>query len=69
MKTLTEEFDFIKISLASPEVIKKWSERFLPNGKVIGEVKKTDTLNYRTFKPEMDGLFCERIFGPIKSGE
>ena len=69
MKILTEEFDFIKISLASPERIQAWSERILPDGGLIGKVKKTDTINYRTFKPEMGGLFCERIFGPIKSGE
>lgn len=69
MKILTEKFDFIKINLASPERIQKWAERILPDGTIIGEVKKTDTINYRTFKPEMDGLFCERIFGPIKSGE
>jgi DNA-directed RNA polymerase subunit beta' len=69
MKKIQEEFDFIKISLASPEILKKWAERILPDGKIIGEVKKTDTINYRTFKPEMKGLFCERIFGPIKSGE
>ena len=69
MKIITEKFDFIKISLASPDIIKKWAERILPDGKIIGEVKETDTLNYRTLKPEVLGLFCERIFGPIKNGE
>nr|YP_010443925.1 RNA polymerase beta' subunit [Chattonella marina]UTE94812.1 RNA polymerase beta' subunit [Chattonella marina] len=69
MKVLTEEFDFIKISIASPEQIKLWAERILPDGTIVGEIKKTDTINYRTFKPEMTGLFCERVFGPIKSGE
>jgi DNA-directed RNA polymerase subunit beta' len=55
-----EEFDAIKIGLASPEKIRSWS---------FGEVKKPETINYRTFKPERDGLFCARIFGPIKDYE
>ncbi len=50
----------IKISLASPELIEKWS---------YGEVKKPETINYRTFKPERDGLFCAKIFGPVKDYE
>ncbi len=53
-------FTSISIGLASPEMIKKWSH---------GEVKKPETINYRTFKPEKDGLFCERIFGPVKDWE
>ena len=53
-------FDKIKIGLASPEMIRKWSR---------GEVKKPETINYRTLKPEKDGLFCERIFGPSKDWE
>ena len=53
-------FDEIKISLASPERILSWS---------FGEIKKPETINYRTFKPERDGLFCARIFGPIKDYE
>ena len=69
MVSLTEQFNFIKISLASPEMLKKSAERILPNGKIVGEVKKTDTINYRTFKPEINGLFCEKIFGPVKSCE
>src|SRR5213595_1476366 len=56
----TEEFDAIRIGLASPEKIRSWS---------YGEVKKPETINYRTFKPERDGLFCARIFGPIKDYE
>ncbi|MEP3510181.1 MAG: hypothetical protein ABJN38_00355, partial [Lentilitoribacter sp.] len=48
-------FDEIKVSLASPERILSWS---------FGEIKKPETINYRTFKPERDGLFCARIFGP-----
>ena len=64
-----KEFDYIKIKLASPIRILQWSQRKLPNGQFIGEVQKSETINYRTFKPEMDGLFCERIFGPSKSLE
>ena len=64
-----KEFDYIKIKLASPSRIKHWGQRILPNGQVIGEVQKPETINYRTFKPEMDGLFCERIFGPNKNLE
>lgn len=69
MKRLNEDFDYIKINLASPERIQEWGERFLPNGQIVGEVRKPDTLNYRTFKPEMNGLFCEKIFGPVKNWE
>jgi DNA-directed RNA polymerase subunit beta' len=64
-----KEFDYIKIKLASPTRILQWSHRKLPNGQFVGEVQKSETINYRTFKPEMDGLFCERIFGPSKSLE
>jgi DNA-directed RNA polymerase subunit beta' len=56
----TEEFDMIGIGLASPEKIRSWS---------FGEVKKPETINYRTFKPERDGLFCAKIFGPVKDYE
>jgi len=62
-------FDYIKINLASPTRIRKWAQRILPNGQIVGEVLKPETINYRTFKPEMDGLFCERIFGPVKNWE
>src|SRR6202521_2256350 len=55
-----EVFDAIKIGLASPDKIRSWS---------FGEVKKPETINYRTFKPERDGLFCARIFGPKKDYE
>ncbi len=55
-----QDFDEIQISIASPEKIRSWS---------FGEVKKPETINYRTFKPERDGLFCARIFGPIKDYE
>ncbi len=53
-------FDAIKIGLASPEKIREWSR---------GEVKKPETINYRTLKPEKDGLFCEKIFGPSKDSD
>jgi len=62
-------FDYVKISLASPERIRSWGQRTLPNGQVVGEVTKPETINYRTLKPEMDGLFCEKIFGPAKDWE
>ena len=65
----TKEFDYIKIKLASPFRILRWANRKLPNGQFVGEVQKSETINYRTFKPEMDGLFCEGIFGPSKSLE
>ncbi len=55
-----QSFDQIRISIASPERIHSWS---------YGEIKKPETINYRTFKPERDGLFCARIFGPIKDYE
>jgi len=55
-----QNFDSIKISIASPENIRSWS---------FGEIKKPETINYRTFKPEKDGLFCSRIFGPVKDYE
>nr|YP_009122210.1 DNA-directed RNA polymerase subunit beta' [Vertebrata lanosa]AJH65968.1 DNA-directed RNA polymerase subunit beta' [Vertebrata lanosa] len=69
MAQLENYFDYIKISLASPGKIRSWGERTLPNGQVVGEVTKPETINYRTLKPEMDGLFCERIFGPVKDWE
>ncbi|HAC65982.1 MAG TPA: DNA-directed RNA polymerase subunit gamma [Cyanothece sp. UBA12306] len=62
-------FDYVKINLASPERVRQWGERTLPNGVMVGEVTKPETINYRTLKPEMDGLFCERIFGPSKDWE
>ena len=69
MSKIEKEFDYIKIKLASPERITEWGQRELPNGQKIGEISKPETINYRTFKPEMDGLFCERIFGPTKNWE
>ncbi|MGH2412797.1 MAG: hypothetical protein ACRDEA_03695, partial [Microcystaceae cyanobacterium] len=69
MKQSEKEFDYLKIKLASPTRIQQWGQRALPNGQIVGEVKKAETINYRTFKPEMNGLFCERIFGPNKNLE
>ncbi|MGB3508677.1 MAG: DNA-directed RNA polymerase subunit gamma [Microcoleaceae cyanobacterium] len=69
MPKVEQRFDYVKIGLASPERIRNWGERTLPNGTVVGEVTKPETINYRTLKPEMDGLFCERIFGPAKDWE
>lgn len=69
MPKVEQRFDYVKIGLASPERIRQWGERTLPNGTVVGEVTKPETINYRTLKPEMDGLFCERIFGPAKDWE
>ncbi|MCC7199634.1 MAG: DNA-directed RNA polymerase subunit beta', partial [Gammaproteobacteria bacterium] len=57
---MVEDFDSIRIGLASPDMIRQWS---------YGEVKKPETINYRTFKPERDGLFCAKIFGPVKDYE
>ena len=60
VSTNIDQFDFIKIGIASPDRINQWSH---------GEVLKPETINYRTLKPERDGLFCERIFGPSKDWE
>lgn len=62
-------FTKIQIKLASPEKIREWGTRRVGGQVIYGEVKKPETINYRTFKPEMDGLFCERIFGPTKDWE
>ena len=56
----SQNFDSIRITIAAPEKILSWS---------FGEIKKPETINYRTFKPERDGLFCARIFGPVKDYE
>ena len=55
-----EDFDSINISISSPDKIRSWS---------FGEIRKPETINYRTFKPEKDGLFCGRVFGPTKDYE
>jgi len=59
-KDQTQTFDAIKIGLASPEMVRSWS---------YGEVKKPETINYRTCRPERDGLLCTKIFGPVKDYE
>ena len=69
MRQFKRNFNYLKIKLASPYRILQWANRKLPNGQCVGEVQKSETINYRTFKPEMGGLFCERIFGPSKSLE
>ncbi len=60
LKTKQEDFSSITAGLASPQMVRSWS---------FGEVKKPETINYRTFKPERDGLFCAKIFGPVKDYE
>ncbi len=59
-QSTVDDFDYVRIGLVSPEMVRSWS---------YGEVKKPETINYRTFKPERDGLFCAKIFGPIKDYE
>nr|YP_009437371.1 RpoC1 [Dodonaea viscosa]ATG27786.1 RpoC1 [Dodonaea viscosa] len=58
----------LRIGSVSPQQISAWTKKILPNGEIVGEVTKPYTFHYKTNKPEKDGLFCERIFGPIKSG-
>nr|YP_009414748.1 RNA polymerase beta' subunit [Platycodon grandiflorus]ARR27753.1 RNA polymerase beta' subunit [Platycodon grandiflorus]UBK12152.1 RNA polymerase beta' subunit [Platycodon grandiflorus]UXO94450.1 RNA polymerase beta' subunit [Platycodon grandiflorus]WCD61543.1 RNA polymerase beta' subunit [Platycodon grandiflorus] len=58
----------LRIGLVSPQQIRIWANKILPTGELVGEVTKPSTFHYKTNKPEKDGLFCERIFGPIKSG-
>ena len=67
LENLHASFDYLRISVASPKRIRSWSERTLPNGEIIGEVLKPETINFRTHQPELNGLFCEKIFGPIKN--
>jgi len=69
MLNTEKAFDYVKINLASPDRIRSWGERVLSNGQTVGEVTKPETINYRTLKPEMGGLFCERIFGPVNDWE
>ena len=63
------EIRLVTIGYATPSSIKKWAEKTLPNGKIYGEVLNANTLHYKTFKPQKGGLFCERIFGPLKNFE
>jgi DNA-directed RNA polymerase beta' subunit len=60
--TYQQKYHHLQIELASPEQIRNWSKRILPNGEAIGQVTKPYTLHYKTHRPEKDGLFCERIF-------
>ena len=69
MLNVERSFDYVKINLASPSRIREWGQRVLPNGQSVGEITKPETINYRTLKPEMHGLFCERIFGPVNDWE
>lgn len=64
-----QELKLVKVGLASSEKIMEWAEKILPNGKIFGEVLNANTLHYKTFKPHKGGLFCERIFGPLKDFE
>ena len=64
-----QELKLVKIGIASSEQIIDWAEKTLPNGKVFGEVLNPNTLHYKTFKPQKGGLFCQRIFGPLKDFE
>lgn len=62
-------FDYVKVNLASPTRIRSWGTRQLPNGQIVGEIQNQDTLDYKTLKPSPGGLFCETIFGPVRSTE
>ncbi len=63
------EIKLLTIGIASPLRILQWAEKTLPNGKIYGEVLNANTLHHKTFKPQKGGLFCERIFGPVKDFE
>ena len=67
LENLHASFDYLRISIASPDRVKSWSERLLPTGEIVGEVLRPETINFRTHQPELYGLFCEKIFGPIKN--
>nr|YP_010152862.1 RNA polymerase b' subunit [Olisthodiscus luteus]QQW50523.1 RNA polymerase b' subunit [Olisthodiscus luteus] len=69
MQKFRQEFDYVEIKVASPHRIYNWSTRVLPTGEAVGEVLSSETINYKTFKPEINGLFCEKIFGPTNSWE
>ncbi|KAG6540457.1 hypothetical protein Mapa_018141 [Marchantia paleacea] len=67
--TYQKKHQHLRIELASPEQIRNWAERVLPNGEIVGQVTKPYTLHYKTHKPEKNGFyFAKKIFGPIKSG-
>ena len=67
LENLHSSFDYLRITIASPERIKLWAERILPQGEILGEVLKSETINFRSHQPETYGLFCEIIFGPLKN--
>ena len=73
MKSITKSeripVESIQIGLASPEKIREWADRILPNGKIVGQITNSQTVNYKTLRPIKGGIFCERIFGPIKDFE
>ena len=73
MKSITKSeripVESIQIRLASPEKIRQWADRILPNGKIVGQITNSQTVNYKTLRPVKGGIFCERIFGPIKDFE
>ena len=73
MKSITKSeripVESIQIGLASPEKIRQWADRILPNGKIVGQITNSQTVNYKTLRPIKGGIFCERIFGPIKDFE
>nr|YP_009105910.1 beta' subunit of RNA polymerase [Microthamnion kuetzingianum]AIT94718.1 beta' subunit of RNA polymerase [Microthamnion kuetzingianum] len=66
MKSDKPAVESLEIGLASPETIRQWAEKVLPNGKIFGEVTSPQTVNYKSLKPVKKGLFCERIFGPVE---
>ena len=61
LENLHASFDYLRVTIASPERIKSWSERILPSGEIVGEVLRPETINFRTHQPEIHGLFCEKI--------
>lgn len=65
-KNFSRDIKQIKIGLVSPREIQEWGEHSLFDGTLIGEVTSWETINYKTLQPEMDGLFCQRIFGPLE---
>jgi DNA-directed RNA polymerase subunit beta' len=67
LENLQTSFDYLRLSIASPKRIRAWAERELPSKEIIGEISNSETLNFRTYQPEINGLFCEKIFGPIKN--
>ena len=67
LDNLHASFDYLRVTIASPERIQSWATRSLPSGEKVGEVLRPETINFRTHQPEVYGLFCEKIFGPIKN--